>query len=78
LSIDRLIRLVLTLPVSTATTERAFSAMKLLKTRLRNKMVDFLRDCMIVYIEREIAMKFTTDSIIDDLYAKKNRKVRLK
>jgi len=66
LSIDRLIRLVLTLPVSTATTERAFSAMKLLKTRLQNKMEDdFLRDCMIVYIEREIAMKFTTDSIID-------------
>ena len=78
MSIDRLIRLVLTLPVSTATTERAFSAMKLLKTRLRNKMEDnFLRDCMIVYIEREIAMKFTTDSIIDDLYAKKNNKVRL-
>ena len=79
MSIDRLIRLVLTLPVSTVTMERAFSAMKLLKTRLRNKMEDdFLRDCMIVYIEREIAMKFTTDSIIDDLYAKKNRKVRLK
>ena len=40
MSIDRLICLVLTLPVSTATTERAFSAMKLLKTRLRNKMKD--------------------------------------
>ena len=73
MSIDRLIRLVLTLPVSTVTMERAFSAMKLLKTRLRNKMKDdFLRDCMIVYIER------VTDSIIDNLYAKKNRKVRLK
>lgn len=36
--IDRLVRLVLTLPVSTATTERAFSGMKLLKTQLRNKM----------------------------------------
>ena len=39
---------------------------------------EFLRDCMLIYIEREIAIKFTTDSIIDDLYAKKNRKVRLK
>jgi len=78
LSIDRLICLVLTLPVSTATMERVFSAMKLLKTRLRNKMKDdFLRDCMLVYIEREIAMEFMTDSIIDDLYAKKNRKIRL-
>jgi len=39
---------------------------------------EFLRDCMLIYIEREIAIKFTIDSIIDDLYAKKNRKVRLK
>ncbi|XP_025702547.1 uncharacterized protein [Arachis hypogaea] len=38
--VDRLIRLVLTLPVSTATTERAFSAMKIVKTRLRSKMAD--------------------------------------
>ena len=43
--IDRLIRLVLTLPVFTPTTERAFSTMKLLKTRLRNRMEDeFLAD----------------------------------
>ncbi|KAJ1273220.1 hypothetical protein BS78_06G262800 [Paspalum vaginatum] len=78
-SIVRLIRLVLTLPVSTATTERVFSAMKLVKTRLRNKMEDgFLRDCMVIYIEREIAIQIKTGSIIDDLYAKKKRKVRLK
>ena len=38
--IDRLIRLVLTLPVSTAIIEQAFSAMKLLKTRLCNRMED--------------------------------------
>ena len=74
-----MIRLVHTLPVSTATTECTFSAIKFLKTRLRNKMEDeFLRDCMLIYIEREIAIKFMIDSIIDDLYAKKNRKVRLK
>ncbi|KAI3450188.1 hypothetical protein Pfo_006853 [Paulownia fortunei] len=35
-----LIKLILTLPVSTATTERAFSSMKFVKTRLRNKMED--------------------------------------
>ncbi|XP_050258909.1 uncharacterized protein LOC126703892 [Quercus robur] len=40
--IDKLIRLVLTLPVSIATTEQAFSTMKLLKTRLRNRMKDEL------------------------------------
>uniref|UniRef100_A0A8R7U124 HAT C-terminal dimerisation domain-containing protein n=2 Tax=Triticum urartu TaxID=4572 RepID=A0A8R7U124_TRIUA len=65
--IDRLIRLILTLPVSTATTEHAFSAMKVVKTRLRNKMEDmFLRDCLLIYIEKEIAVGFSTDAIIDE------------
>jgi hypothetical protein len=77
--IYRLIRLVLTLPVSTATSERAFSEMKLVKTRLRNRMEDvFLRDCLVIYIEKELAIQFTTDAIIDDFYDMKMRKVRLK
>jgi hypothetical protein len=64
--VDRLLRLVITLPVSTATTERAFSAMKLIKTRLRNRMGDdFLRHYMIVYIGKEIAAKISTSAIID-------------
>ena len=76
---DRLIRLVLTLPVSTATSEQAFSATKLVKTRLRNKMGDeFLRDCLIIYIEKEIAMEFTTDTLIDNFYDMKTCRVRLK
>jgi len=58
---------VLTLPVSTATTERAFSAMNIVKTRLRNKIEDeFLMDSLIVYIEREVAATINIDSIIDD------------
>ena len=73
--IDRLIRLMLTLPVSTATTERVFSVMKLLKTRLRNKMEDkFLVDNMIVYTEKEIAGNFTIEMIIDEFYSMKNRR----
>ncbi|XP_042952238.1 uncharacterized protein LOC122289323 [Carya illinoinensis] len=38
--IDRLVRLILTLPMSTATSERAFSVMKIVKIRLRNKIED--------------------------------------
>ncbi|XVF53992.1 hypothetical protein PTKIN_Ptkin05aG0145500 [Pterospermum kingtungense] len=49
-----LIRLVLTLPISIATTERAFSTINLLKTRLHNKMDnDFLTDCMVICIEKD-------------------------
>ena len=52
----RIIVLLLTLPVSTATTERSFSVMRIVKTRLHNKMEDeFLTDSLIMYIEREIA-----------------------
>ena len=40
-----MVRLVLTLPVSTATTEQAFSAIKVVKTNFCNKMEnDFLTD----------------------------------
>jgi hypothetical protein len=66
---DRLIRLILTLPVSTTTAERVFSAIKIVKTRLRNRMEDdFLVNYLIVYIEKEIVERFTIDMIINDFY----------
>nr|XP_027082388.1 zinc finger MYM-type protein 1-like [Coffea arabica] len=75
--IDRLIRLILTLPVSTATTERAFSAMKIIKTCLRSRMEeDFLANSMIMYIEKEIARTFDVNSIIDDFDKIKSRRAQ--
>jgi hypothetical protein len=38
--VDRLLRLLVTLSVSTASAERAFSSLKIIKTRLQNKMED--------------------------------------
>ncbi|XP_025625069.1 uncharacterized protein [Arachis hypogaea] len=48
--VDRLIRLVLTLPVSTATTERTFSAMKIVKTRLRNIFLKSIQVISLVFM----------------------------
>ncbi|KAG0543983.1 hypothetical protein BDA96_02G236300 [Sorghum bicolor] len=63
--VDRLIRLLVTLPVSTATAERAFSVLKITKTRPRNKMEDdFLANSLLVQIEGEIAGHYTYDDII--------------
>ena len=74
--IFRVIELVLTLLVSTATTERSFSAMKIIKTRLRSKMEDdFLSDSLIVYIKKETAEKLSTKSIIDNFRDFKERRV---
>ena len=72
--VERLLRLVVTLPVSTATAERSFSVMKLVKTRLRTKLGDdFLRHCVIIHIERELAEKISIEEVIDtfDLRARK-------
>ncbi|KAK9079937.1 hypothetical protein SSX86_001612 [Deinandra increscens subsp. villosa] len=76
--VDRVCRLILTLPVSTATTERAFSAMKIFKTRLRNKMSDeYLADSLVIYIEKEIAENFDSNSIIDEFKDLKGRRAEL-
>jgi hypothetical protein len=73
-----LIRLVLTLLVSTATTEPAFSAMKHVKTLLRNKMEEeFLTYSMMIYIEQELVEDIDSDSIIDEFYSTKHRRVQL-
>ena len=69
-----LVRLVLTFSVSSTTTDRAFSAMKVVKTDLRNKMEnDFLTNSLILYIEKDIVLTFSLDSIIDDLEDLKQR-----
>ena len=76
--LTRLIHLVLTLPVSTATTERAFSAMKHVKTALRNKMEDdFLADCLTLYVERDFVKNVDVDSIIDKFYTSKPHRTQL-
>ena len=70
--VDGFIRLILTLPVSTTTTERAFSVMKIVKTRLHNQIEDdFLANYLIVYIVKEISERFTIDMIIYDFYSMK-------
>ena len=74
--IDRLICLILTLHVSTATTERAFSAIKHVKIVLRNKIEEeFLADSMVIYIERELFENIDSDLIIDEFYSTKHRRV---
>ena len=77
--VDRLIRFILTLLVLTTTTERAFSAIKTVKTRLHNRIEDdFLINYLIVYIEKDIAKRFTIDMIIDDFYFMKKQRAQLK
>ena len=70
-----LLKLVLILPVETANVERAFSAMSLVKNKLRNKMGDsLLDDCLVTYIEWDIFSEVNEDDIIDTFMAMQKRR----
>ncbi|KAH1225889.1 hypothetical protein GmHk_11G032689 [Glycine max] len=74
----KLIELALILPVSTASVERAFSAMKIIKSKLRNKINDvWFNDLMVCYTEREIFKSLDDIDIIRTFTAKKSRKGHL-
>ncbi|KAM3352542.1 hypothetical protein ACQJBY_024025 [Aegilops geniculata] len=60
-----LVKLALILPVATATVERAFSAMKYIKSDLRNRIGDdFLYHCLITYVETDVFQSISTDAIM--------------
>ena len=76
--IVRLLQLLVTLPVSTASAERAFSSLKIIKTRLRNKMEDEnLANNLVVHIEREIAEKYNFEAILLEFKSMNDRKADL-
>ena len=75
----RLIELALVLPVATATVERAFSSMKIIKTDLRNKMgEDFLTDSLLCYIEVETFLKIDNEVILQRFQNMASRRLQLR
>ena len=71
-----LIKLILMLPVATTSVERVFSAMNLVKNKLRTTMSDDrLNDCLVTFIERDVFMKVSEDDIVDAFMAMQKRRV---
>jgi len=74
----KLLKLALVLPVAIATVERAFSAMKIVKNRLRSQMGDqWMQDSLVVYIEREIFDTISNEAIMNRFQNMKNRRSEL-
>jgi hypothetical protein len=70
-----LLKLILVLPVATATVERAFSAMKYIKSDLRNRIGDlFLNHCLITYVETDVFQLIGTEAIMHTYQGFHNRK----
>ncbi|XP_039026246.1 uncharacterized protein LOC120159751 [Hibiscus syriacus] len=60
-----LIKLVLILPVATASVEKTFSKMNIVKNKLRNSIGDqFLNDCLVTYIERDVLVQIDDEKIL--------------
>lgn len=73
----KLLKLVLILPVATASVERVFSSMSYVKNKLRNKMDDeYLNNCLVTFVEREFFDQVKDEDVIN-LLQKVNRKVIL-
>ncbi|XP_047140388.1 zinc finger MYM-type protein 1-like [Hydra vulgaris] len=71
------LRILLTIPVTVASGERSFSKLKLIKTYLRNTMLqDRLNSLSMLSIEQDIAENLDFSSLIRDFADKKARKVR--
>lgn len=61
-----LLKLVLLLPVATATVERAFSGMTQIKSKLRNSMGDgLLNDILVTYLEKDLFLNVSLDAIVN-------------
>ncbi|XP_042417288.1 zinc finger MYM-type protein 1-like [Zingiber officinale] len=74
----RMIELALVLPAATASVERVFSAMKTVKTDLRNKMGDeWMNDSLVVYIEKDIFSTIENEQILQHFQRMQSRRIQL-
>ena len=70
-----LLKLILFLPVVTASVERVFYALTFVKTKLRNKMGDsFLNDCLYTFIEQDIFFQVDENDIINTFMSFRKRR----
>jgi len=78
-NINVALRIFLTLPVSTASCERSFSKLKLIKNYLRSTIgQERLSNLSIISIEYNIVKNINYDDVIDEFAEMKARKVHLK
>ncbi|KAL4097919.1 hypothetical protein QTP88_022611 [Uroleucon formosanum] len=73
----KLFQVALTIPISSSTCERSFSAMRQIKTWLRTSMLqERFNNTSILYIEKEISKSIDTETIIN-IFAQNNRYIQL-
>ena len=57
---------------------KCFSAMKIVKTSLRNRISDqFLNDCVVCFVEKELFEKVTNETVIKRFQNMESRRINL-
>ena len=73
-----MIKLALVLPVATASVERVFSTMTLVKNKLRNRISDdWFNSCMLTFVERDTFDTIDDEDIMKYFQGMKNRRMIL-
>ncbi|KAK9677159.1 hypothetical protein RND81_11G124600 [Saponaria officinalis] len=73
-----LLKLVLILPVATASVERVFSSMTFVKNKLRNSMSDkLLNNCLVTFVERDLFVQVSDDDVLKRFQNMKSRRMVL-
>ena len=70
-----LLKLILLLPVATASVERVFSALVIVKTKSRNKIGDTVLDYLVTFIERDIFFQVNEDDIMETFMSLRKRRI---
>ena len=77
-NIHTLLKLLLVLPISTATSERTFSSLRILKTWLRSTMgQERLSGLALMYIHRNMTEALDNKDTLQKWYLKSNRRIEL-
>jgi hypothetical protein len=72
-----LLKLILLLPVATTNVERVFSAITLVKNKLKNSMGDdLLNHCLVTFIEREVFLKVSEEDIVQSFMGIRDHRVK--
>ena len=75
--VHKLLRLFLTIPVTSSTSERSFSAMRRLYTYLRSSMTESrFNNCFILHVHKELAERINLEDVAKEFISRNDERVR--
>ena len=75
--VHKLLRLFLTIPVTSSTSERSFSAMRRIFTYLRSSMTESrFNNCFILHVHKELTERINLEDVAKEFISRNDERVR--